>query len=91
MMSPTHIEAILIGMRIDVRQQARAANPVENKRVEGAVKWRPEWDAVARKCALSGMSARQISEHFGCSCKHVQTHLISQGLVYGGRAAGWVE
>ena len=78
-------------MLIDVRQQARAANPVENKRLEGRVEWRPEWDAMARKCALSGMLAAQISEHFGCSSKHVQTHLISQGLVYGGKATGWVE
>ena len=87
----THIDSVPAGMLIDVRQQARPAIPVENKRIEGTVKWRPEWDAVARKCALSGMSAAEISQHFGCSCKHVQTHLISYGLVYGGRAAGWVE
>ena len=85
MNSPTHIDSIPGGMLIDVRQQRAGPGAGE------PVRWRPEWNEIARRGALSGMSAVQIARQLGCTCQTVQVHLISQGFVYGGKVAGWVE
>ncbi len=88
----THEDAVPLGMLIDVRQQARGSTPdYEGKSSNKArKKWRPEWDAVARKAALSGLTAIEIAEYFGCSCKNVQIHLIRRGMRYSGKHDGGV-
>ena len=89
MMSPTHIEAIPIGMRIDVRPQA--ARPGENVRGQGNIKWQAEWDVPVRMAALSGKSAAQIAADHGVDVAVVRQHLTAMGLIWDKRLCRWVE
>ena len=88
---PTHMGAIPPGMLIDVRQQAQAANPVEETRKINLVAWRKEWDAVVRRAAIAGQSAAQIAEHYGVDGRTAQRHLTSLGLQYDAEAKRWKE
>jgi len=85
------MDSVPKGMLIDVRQMASSANPDQTKLKHTVVKWQAQWNAPARKAALSGTSAAELGEHYGVSCKTAQNHLGELGLMYGGPAAGWVE
>ena len=89
MISPTHIEAIPIGMRIDVRSQA--ARPDDGMRGQGNLKWRPEWDGPARMAALAGKPTVQIAEGYGVNLSVVRQHLTAMGLIWDKRLCRWVE
>ena len=89
MNSPTHIAAIPIGMRIDVRPQAAKAD--NGMRGQGNLKWRPEWDGPAREAALSGKSTAQIAAGHGVDVAIVRQHLTAMGLVWDKRLSRWVE
>ena len=89
MNSPTHMEAIPIGMRIDVRPQA--AKRDEGVRGQGNLKWRPEWDVPVRAAALSGKSTARIARDYGENLAVVRQHLTATGLVWDKRLCRWVE
>ena len=89
MNSPTHIEAIPVGMRIDVRPQA--ARPDDGMRGQGNLKWRPEWDVPVRAAALAGKSTAQIARDYGENLSVVRQHLTAMGLIWDKRLCRWVE
>ncbi len=89
MNSPTHIAAIPIGMRIDVRPQA--ARRDEGVRGQGNVKWMTEWDVPTREVALSGKSTAQIAADHGVDVAIVRQHLTAMGLIWDKRLCRWVE
>ncbi len=89
MMSPTHMEAIPIGMRIDVRPQAVKRD--EGVRGQGNFKWRPEWDVPVRAAALAGKSTAQIARDYGENLAVIRQHLTAMGLIWDKRLSRWVE
>ena len=88
-MSPTHIAAIPIGMRIDVRPQAARAD--NGMRGQGKIKWMTEWDVPTREAALSGKSTAQIAADHGVDVAIVRQHLTAMGLIWDKRLCRWVE
>jgi len=84
--SPTHIEAIPIGMRIDVRPQA-----AKRDGGQGNLKWRPEWDVPVRAAALAGKSTAQIARDYGENLSVIRQHLTAMGLIWDKRLCRWVE
>ena len=89
MISPTHMDAVPVGMRIDVRPQAVKSG--ENVRGPGNIKWQPEWDVPVRAAALAGKSTAQIARDYGENLSVVRQHLTAMGLIWDKRLCRWVE